>query len=477
LARSVVVVGAGQGGLSAAIHARLRGYEVLVLEARDRVGGKAAPIERDGYRLDPGPSIIILPRIYQEVFKAAGRNPEDYLRFKRLDPFSRIFFEGRVPLDLPADREECLRTLEQEVPEDSRAVRRLMSKLDRVAPLVDETIFRHPYSSLWQLADPKLIRTALPFGFSKTYKQMVDESFQSPLLKAFFYGFPSYGGQSYSAKSIGAFLIPYYMLTEGVWYPEGGVAAIPAAFERLARELGVEFRFGTRVTRIESQVGVCKGVTLESGEHVDAEFVICNADRFGVDKLLGREVPKEPSYSYFTVHWGLKNRLTELHHHNLLVPASFARSFEELYGKRFPTEPIVYLNETSRIDPSTAPPGHSNLFAVVTSPAKEPHIDWKASEKEYRSRVVTTLRRFGINPEPTDFEIVQTPLTFEERDASFLGSLYGPDERNRRWGLFQPSVQDEQIKNLFYCGGTIQPGAGLPMVTLSGRFAAEALPR
>ncbi len=467
--KHVVVVGAGQGGLSAAIHLRLRGHRVLVVHDGP-VGGKAAAVETGGYRLDPGPSIVILPRIYRAVFEAAGRRMEDYLRFRRLDPISRVLFEGQAPIDLPADRDACLRLLGDIDPADRDALAKLMGDLDKVSPHIDASVFKRPYHSPLQIADPHLIATAARFDVRKTYKELVDGMFRSPLLRAFFYGFPSYGGQTYDSKAPGALMIPYLMIQEGVWYPEGGVAAIPEAFARLARELGVEFQKG-RATGIRRRGSHANAIVLDGGETVESDAFVMNADRMQVAGWLGRPTDVPPSLSYFTVHWGVQAELKGLEHHTLLVPKEFEKGFEALYRRReFPEPPIVYLNVTP------APAGKTALFAVVTTPAQEGHLDWSRDERRYRDLVAREMARFGwdLDAYGLDFERIQSPDLFARRDGSYRGSLYGPDESHRLFGgLFPLRCKDEEIKNLFYCGGSVQPGAGLPMVTLSGKFAAD----
>lgn len=479
MAKSVVILGAGMGGLSAAIHARLRGYDVLVLESRDVVGGKAAGISEMGYRLDPGPSIVILTRLYEAVFARAGRKMADYLQFERLDPFSRVLFEGRAPIDLPADLDDCLAVLKDVAPEDTESFLRLLDTLDQVSPLIDRSIFSRPYDRPYQLADPNLIRTALKFDVRSTYKDLVDKMFKSPVLRAFFYGFPSYGGQTYDSKAPGAMMIPYLMVREGVWWPVGGIAAIPRAFETLARELGVEIRTGVRVTGLEQDRGRIRAVTTSTGERFEADAFISNIDKLTTLGMLGRPVDWRPSLSYFTVHWGIRRRIPGLSHHTLLVPKNFEAGFTELYrNRRFPVPPITYLNATVPVDPDTAPAGRENVFAVITTPAREESIDWKAETPGYLSKIREQMESFGLGFEDdeVDFERVQSPLLFEERDGSYRGSLYGPDESHRLWGLMPLTNEDSQIRNLFFAGGSVQPGAGLPMVTLSGQFAAAKLP-
>lgn len=473
--KQVVVIGAGIGGLSAAIHARLRGFDVLLLEQRQEVGGKAAALQVDGYRLDPGPSIVILKRLYDDLFSRAGRPIEDYLQFERLDPITRVHTPWHGPIDLPADLDACLQTLADVAPQDSESLRRLMDKLQSATPHIDKSIFARPFDRAWQLANVHLIAAAKGFDVRKSYKQLVDGMFESPMLRAFMYGFPSYGGQTYHAKSFGGLMIPYLMLTEGVWWPRGGIGAIPSSLYKLATDLGVEARNGVRVTGLETQRNrVAQVVSSEAAFGCDA--VISNVDRSTAAQWLGSESTcKRPSLSYFTVHWGIRKRFESTRHHTLVIPENFEQGFEALYDRdEFPDPPIVYLNDTTATDPSTAPDGCTNLFAVVTSPAAIDSIDWTDHRSKLEA-VRRTIAQAGVDfgPEDVAFERVQTPATFEERDGSYMGSLYGCHESERLFGLFPASNRDACVKNMFYCGGSVQPGAGLPMTLLSGMFAAN----
>jgi phytoene desaturase len=474
--KSVVIIGAGLGGLSAAIHARLKGHDVLVLE-QGRIGGKAGRIHLNGYTLDPGPSIIILTEIYKNIFRDAGRNPDDYLQFERLNPITRVMFKGDE-IDIPDGYSAAQELINSVAPEDKEQFEMMWSKLEKIAPLVDKSVFAHPYEKPWQLADPQLIKFALPFDVRKTYKELVDGMFKSPLLRAFFYGFPSYGGQSYRSKAPGALLIPYFMLHDGVFYPKGGVAAIPEAFTKLARELGVEIRTDSKVTDLKREKGRVISAVLESGEQIPGEVFICNRDRVQTQTWLGRELPSKPSYSYFTVHMGVKREFPNLKHHTLFVPDDFETGFEELYEERiFPKTPIVYLNNTSDTDSTVAPKGCSNLFAVVTSPANEDHLNWPQITQDCIDKTMRVMSSAGLDIDPSEIEMkrVQTPVYFEQEHGNFRGSLYGADEKYRLFGMFPWTNKDPEYKNLLYVGGSVQPGAGLPMVTLSGKFAAEMI--
>ena len=476
---SVIVVGAGQGGLSTAIHARLAGHDVIVVE-KGRIGGKAGSIEQQGYLLDPGPSIIILKELYEEVFRRAGRDPEQYLTFQRLDPITRVFFRSEI-LDIPSSVDEACRLVKTFSPRDADSLRSLMVKMKPLEGIVKETIFKHPYETPQQMLDPKLLKFGIRFNPMRDYKQLVDSMFESDLLRAFFYGFPSYGGQGYREKVPGAFFIPFHMLDSGVWYPVGGVGAIPASFERLARELGVEFVQGEVASfdcdELRGRKRV-RGVTLAHGERLEAEFVVSNIDRLTTEQMMGRSVGSKANLSYFTIHLGVNKPMPEVLHHSLVIPDGFQGGFRELYeSDAFPTEPIVYLNNPGLIDPNSAPEGKTNLFMVITCPGKNESIDWANMIPEFKRRAMAVMARQGIEIEEelVEFERIQSPLYFEQAHGNYKGSLYGADKKHRLFGMFPLSNRDSECGNLFYAGGGVQPGAGLPMVTLSGKFAADLI--
>ncbi len=477
--QDVLIIGAGVAGLSAAIHARLMGHRVLVVEARAVSGGKAAAVETHGFRFDPGPSIVILPKLYEPLFRAAGKEMAQMLPMRRLETLARVFVEGKEPFDLPASRPGVMRAIERISPPDARAFAQLMDRLSEAVPLIEQTIFKQPYEKATQLLDKKLIGVGMKLGMMGEYKSFIDKQFSSPFMRAFLYGFPAYSGQSYRAKALGALSIPYFMLTDGVYYPTGGVGAIPKALEALARELGARFEFGKKVKHLRGDKGRVREVVFEGGESMKVDAVIVGADRLTAETWLGRRPTQEPSYSYFTVQLGLKTKLPALAHHNLFIPDDAARAFRQLYEEQhYPERPVVYVNSVATTDPSAAPAGGSDLLAVVTSPAIRRDLDWKRKAPEFRERLFGLLGSFGLRvpPEAIAVELVQTPLTFNQEFGNFKGSLYGPTEKERLFGgMFPLGNRDPEYGNLTYCGCSVQPGAGLPMAVLSGRFAVETL--
>ena len=268
------------------------------------------------------------------------------------------------------------------------------------------------------------------------------------------------------------------MMKQGIYYPVSGVATIVEAFYKLAVDIGVEFEFNATANSFEYSKGRINAVRCSNGTRHSADAFISNLDFFSVQGLLQRRCTVQPSFSYFTIQWGLKNRISELSHHNLVIPLDFEVGFEQLYrGGKFPTRPIVYLNETTGIDPQVAPEGCGNLFAVVTAPAQNGIWDWKNQLNEAQSATQSVMESAGIKIEQENvvIEQVQSPLTFEKRDGNYKGSLYGEADHERGFLGLPHTNRDQEYTNLFYCGGSVQPGAGLPMACLSGKFAVEQL--
>lgn len=470
MGKRLVVVGGGLGGLSAAIHGRRLGFDVTLLEQRDVIGGKAAGFESTGFRFDPGPSIVILPRIYRELFASVGRNMEDYLEFDRLDPITRVIWKGRN-WDLPSSANACVEVAESIEPAARPFLTDMLKRFDRIVRDIDRTVFAGPIESIKDFLNPSFMRMGPSMMAPQGYRTAIDARLEHPVLRAFFYGFPSYSGLDYRTRSLSPLLIPFFMMREGVFHPRGGVAAIPSAFRRLAEELGVTISTNLRVEKIHRERNRIVAIN-----DVPADAVISNIDPLTFGTILGRTHAVEPSFSYYTIQWGLSRRLGGLSHHTLLLPDDPQTGFADLYERgEFPQAPITYLNVVSETDPTVAPPGSTNLFAVVSSPAQTDKCDWNTIAKTAYARTRASLAHHGftICDEEITVESIQTPLTFQARDGSYQGSLYGPEESKRTLGgMFPLTNRDAEIRNLFYAGGAVQPGAGMPMVTLSGRFAA-----
>lgn len=478
--RSVAILGAGLGGLSAAIHARLRGYDVTVYEKSDRAGGKATQLQIDGYSCDIGPSIVILNWIYDELFAAAGRNASDYLTFDRIPTVTRIFVEGAEPFDLKVDDDEGFERLRKESPRDAQALADLLQRLDGVASGIEKLIFKRPVRTQLDFFKLDFARFAMAGGGMKPFKSAVDQLFETDIMRGLFYGFPSYNGVSYMIPNPGAFLIPYYMLRHGVSWPRGGIGSIPKAVLALALELGVSVVYSKAASGLVQHSDGSLEVRFEDGDSQAYDAVISNVDRLTVEGWQRRTIEATPSLSYLAVNVGVARKVARLEHHNVFLPRKYGEFYDALYRRReFSDDPVFYVHAPSVSDPTVAPIGCENLFYVQSTPACEGGIDWQAVLDRALSLVASRLNRYGLGVSESDCTVLhaQTPLEFAKNHGNWSGGLFGPGEKGRLWGFMPLRCRDEKIPNLYYCGASVQPGAGMPMVILSGKFAASYLPK
>ncbi len=477
------VVGAGIGGLSAAIECALNGLEVTVFEAREAAGGKACPIVHQGYTLDPGPSIVILPEIYTDLIQRAGFKPETYLDFIRLETITRIFNQSaskeREPevFDLPADHSKLLDLARDINPRDATHLEELMAKLNKWAPYIKSKFLLQPVESPLALLDWKLLQFGRELQLGKEFKQIVDGMFQSDVFRALFYGFPSYSGLSYRTKSPSPWFIPYFMLQQGVYVSQGGVASIPNALFQVAQELGVRFEFQNEVVGVASSGSNIVSLQTAQSGMVKVEGVICNQDRGSFAKLLKRNKSSKPSMSYLTLHLGIRNPSFDFATHNLFISSDYKDGFRNLYELQTEANwAVMYLNAPHLDNPECSPEGTGQYFFVSPCPAQMPSFDQKKAEETLLETVESRLHRFHIplDLDRIEVEIKQSPLVFAERDGNEFGSLFGVHESERVMGML-PGNRDQWIKNLFYVGASVQPGAGMPMACLSGQHGATGL--
>lgn len=468
------------GGLSAAIHAKMKGYDVTVYEKSKQPGGKAAPIYDSGYKFDPGPSIIILTQIYRELFELAGAEFDKEVTLERLDPIFTIQTQDRRVIKLAAGEKSFINSIRKEFPEDEEGVKHLLKLGESVYPFVFNTIFKNTISSPIDLFSIETIKLLGKLELLRNYKSLIDKYIKSPVLRAFYYGFPSYTGQDYLTSSPSGVMMPYIMVRDGVFYPTGGVSKIIDATYELAKKIGVNFRFEHEVKEISTNQNNINKIVFSNGIEEATEYVISNIDPFYIGKLLGRNYNNlETNYSYYTLQIGYRGKIDVDSHHVVLIPEDYQNSYKQLYREqRVPDEPLIYINVPSMIDKSISPDGRTNAFFVMSSPGNVRSIDWKKQKNSALDFVITNLKKYGINLDPKLIEVsrIQTPLYFQNVHNNFLGSLYG--SHYKHWtlmGSFPNTNFDRKYKNLTYAGGAVQPGAGLPMAVLSGKFATSRL--
>ncbi len=482
--KPVVIVGAGIGGLSAAIHLVAAGRRVVVVEQNATVGGKMNERRQDGFRWDTGPSVITMRHVFEELFAAAGRRLEDYLTLLPVEPLTRYFFRDGTVLDASRDLALMASQIERIEPLD---VEGYLSFLEYAARLHRITGPVFIYNRPPHVRD--ILRVA-PWDMARvdpwlTMDQAIRLRVRSPQMRQLLGRFATYVGASPYQAPATLSVIAHVELTGGVWYPQGGIYAIADALHRLAVELGVEVRTSCPVRRIEVQDGQVQGVVTCDGALLAAEQVIANVDVATVYATLlppglapgrvARLGQLETSCSGFVLLLGVEGEHPHLAHHNIFFNRDYRSEFTDIFRRGVPpTDPTVYVAITSKRDPSHAPPGCENWFVLVNAPPLGPRFDWAQEAARYREIVFDTLARYGLDVRPRiRSEVMLTPEHIRHLTGAWRGALYGVSSNQALNAFRRPHNRCPDVAGLYFAGGATHPGGGVPMVTLSGKVAAE----
>ena len=492
-----VVIGGGLGGLAAALELRRRGYQVVVLERQGELGGKASERSEAGYRWDEGPSIVVMPWVYRTLFEASGLDPDKYLTMNRLDPAFRIVLSDGRTLDIPSEPAGLRDAFAAIEPADGPNLDRFLDKMDRFARLIAHSYCDRMLENWGQVMLSPLMVSAALISPAKGYAKEIDEHFKSPAIRELLYGFPTYSGFDPQKAPASLAIIPWTIIREGVWYPTtGGIAAIPRSIASACRDVGVEIHTGVEVEAIElDSQGNVAGVATTSGP-IPTRIVVSNADYVHTFRMLRggkgfsnevtdlRKGKAEPSTSFFTVQLACDRTWDALAHHVLVLTKGSGRVYDELFVRgQYASDPPIYVNATCVTDPGDAPNGGSNPFIVIGAPPLKPgseRVRDAEFEERHADRLVARLEQAGL-PGLAGASVsrkITAPIDWQDRFTAFLGSIYGlGNKHNVLGGSFRPLNFRADVPGLYFVGGGVQPGAGMPMVVQSGKITAERIAR
>jgi phytoene desaturase len=482
-----VVIGAGIGGLSAAIHLAAAGRKVIVLEQADQAGGKMGEFRHLGFRWDTGPSLITMRGVFEELFALASRRLEDYLDLQPVEPITRCFFSDGRTLDLSREQPRMLEQLAAFGPAEAEGYLAYLAYTARLYRITSPIfIYDQPprLGSLRRVSIPDALR----FDGLRTMSQAIQGFVSSSHLQQVLGMFATYVGASPYLAPATLNVIAHVELSQGVWYPQGGVYGIAQAFTRLAGELGVEVHTGSRVQSIEIDQGRASGVRLASGETLPVSGVVANLDVATVYEQLLPPEPvfrrrlrrlqrHDPSCSAFVMLLGVLGEHPELSHHNEFFSSDYRREFDQIFSQQMPpSEPTLYVSITSKTTLQDAPSGCENWFVQINVPALSPAWDWRNRAEEYAAQALDLLAQRGVDiRRQVVYQKLITPLDIRDWTGAWRGALYGASSNNL-WAAFRrPHNRCPDIKGLYFAGGSTHPGGGVPMVTLSGRVASQLL--
>jgi phytoene desaturase len=480
---SVVVVGAGFGGLAAACHLAAAGADVTVVERRGELGGVAGRVERDGFRFDTGPSWYLMPEVFERFFGRFGRHPRDYYDLTRLDPNYRVFWKDGDRADVPADRPGQRALFESY---ESGAADALDSYLEGAAEAYEVGMEQFVYEDRPRIRDwldPELIRAARGLTLLGSMDEHARDFFDHPKLRQLVeYTLVFLGGSPYNTPALYS-LMSHVDLDRGVYYPDGGMASVVDGVVDLGRELGVTYETGREVTGIE-RLGDGLLVTTDDGTH-EATRVVSNATPAHTERELLPPDSRDhdPDYwesrtyapSAFLLYLGVEGGLGEFGHHTLVLPTDWEPHFESVFDEpAWPEDPSYYVNVPSRTDDSVAPEGHSTVVVLV--PVAPGLDDGPEVRSCYREKVLADLAEHTGVDLRDRIVVEESACVTEFADMGYPdGTALGLAHTLRQTGPFRPGHRASAMDGLYYTGSFTTPGIGVPMCLISGEHAAGAV--
>ncbi|MCM8794203.1 MAG: phytoene desaturase family protein [Candidatus Omnitrophica bacterium] len=483
-----VIIGAGVGGLACGIRLLAQGFQVVILEKNETAGGRCARRQEAGFTFDTGPTLLMMPDTLEELFQYTGRSLAEYLCLKRIDPAYRITYSDGQALDYG----ERMKSLEREVLKfgllELRGLYRYLEYSSMLYRELRRKFIDVPLETPSRYLDMEALALLLKAKPWRSVLDTVEDFFASPHLRMAFSFHTLYLGISpMDAPSLYS-MLAYIDLVQGVYYPEGGMAQIPAALSRLFTEMGGEIRYSAEVEQIITKEGRVREVLLHDERAVPADIVISNVDLPTTVSRFLRSQPAthhtkrvlrmEKGCSAAVFLFGLNRSHPQLRHHNLYLPLSFEKSLEQLFRQgRIPEEPAFYLCAPTRTDRSMAPEGCESVMVLVPVPNQERMPDSGQAMALLREKILNLLDRTwlpGIRQQIV-VEKVLPPGWYASRYALAEASTFGLTPRFFQSAMFRPQRRSPDIRGLYYAGASTHPGNGIPIVLIAGRLAAEAI--
>jgi phytoene desaturase len=487
VAKRVLIVGAGPGGLAAALLLARAGLSVTILERRHQVGGRTSTLHRDGFHFDLGPTFFLYPRVLEEIFAAVGRDLRTEVPMVRLDPQYHLIFGSGGNLRCTPDVAEMERQIAGIAPGDVPGFCRFLDD-NRVKLARFRSCLERPFLGLsdvctWGMA--RLLPVLRPW---LSLDGELGRYFRDPRIRLAFSFQSKYLGMSpFNCPSLFS-ILSFLEYEHGVWHPLGGCGAVTRSMARVARDLGVEIRLGEDVEEVLLQGRKAVGVRTRRGEY-RADALVINAD---FARAMTRLVPdsarrcwtdqriagKRFSCSTFMLYLGIEGRYDHLEHHTIYMARDYARNLEEIESRHVLSEdPSFYVQNACITDENLAPPGHSTLYVLVPVTHQHANVDWRHEKDRYRRVAVGQLAKIGLNDveERIRSEHIITPADWDATYQIHKGATFNLAHNLTQMLHLRPHNRFEDLKNVYLVGGGTHPGSGLPVIFESARISARLL--
>ena len=485
--RKAVVIGAGIAGIASAIRLVKKGYMVDVFEANSYPGGKLTSFRIGDYRFDAGPPLFTMPNYVDELFELFDEKPSDFFTYKKKRIACKYFWEDGVELSAYSDKILFFNDFEKKLGVDSKFLEKYLKnaklKYDLTAPLFLEQSL-HKLESFLNKQTIKAILKFNSFEISQNLHSVNSKQLKEPHLIQMYDRFATYNGSS-PFKTPGIMTLIQHLEQEyGTFVPKGGMIQITNSLFELAKRKGVNFMMGSKVQEIILKQSNAVGVTVDNKRKF-YDYVFSNMDVFPTYKFLLKNVkaPKrilnqEASSSAVIFYWGLKRKFNQLDLHNVFFSKDYRNEFQSIFQKKEVSDDFtIYVNITSKDNPQDAPKGCENWVVMINTP---PDLvqDWDMIKDDLRKKTIDKLSTIlNVKLENIiEYESLMTPPMISQKTGSHLGALYGSSSNSRVAAFLRHPNFSSKIKNLYFCGGSVHPGGGIPLCLLSAKIATDLIP-
>ncbi|MDU0486075.1 phytoene desaturase family protein [Staphylococcus haemolyticus] len=486
--KKIIIIGGGLGGISAAIRLAQSGFDVSLYDKNNHIGGKVNRLETEEFGFDLGPSILTMPYIFENLFNYSDKQMKDYVTIERLPLQWRSFFTNGEVIDLYEDLSQMLNANTYLTNDDIQQLHQFLNYAEKIHRFTEKGYFAlglDKVSEIIKYQGP--LRSLKGVDYFSTMQQAINRYIEKQELRDMLGYFIKYvGSSSYDAPAVLTLLI-HMQYEQGLWYVKGGIHKLAQALEQLAIEEGVAIHTGMDVCSIDTYFNHVTGVRLDDGSHVSADYIVSNREviptyrdllHFSNKKIAQLEKVYEPAASGYVMHLGVDKEYAQLAHHNFLFSNDSKRNYREVFhDKVLPQDPTIYLVNSNKSDPTQAPEGHENLKVLPHIPYIQNQPFTEEQYSDFRERVLDKLEKMGLTDlrQHIIYEDIWTPHDIERTYGSNKGAIYGVVADKKKNKGFKFPKQSEYFDNLFFVGGSVNPGGGMPMVTLSGQQVADKI--
>lgn len=484
--KKAIIIGSGVGGLATALRLKAQGLDVVVFENNSYPGGKLSSFNLGQYRFDAGPSLLTMPHYIDELFELFNENPKDYFNYKRKDISCKYFWEDKTVLNAYSDKNKFINEINKVLKVDKNIVTKYLLKAKKKYDLTKNIFLEQSLHKIKTYLSSDLIKGIFNlyiFQINKTLDTVNQDELKEPHLVQLFNRFATYNGSS-PFKTPGMMTLIQHLEQEyGTFVSEKGMINIPKSIFDLAKRNGVKFEFNKLVNEIVVKNNKVVGVKVNNTV-IESDFVVSNMDIVPTYKKLLKKsyqpkkvLNQERSSSALIFYWGIKKTFKNLELHNILFSNNYKKEFDSIFELgTISDDPTVYINITSKDVVSDAPKESENWFVMINSP-NDTGQDWNEIIKTVRKNTINKINRtLNIDIESfIEFEKVFSPKTIEKNTQSYLGSLYGSSSNNKMSAFLRHPNFSKHIQNLYFCGGSVHPGGGIPLCLLSAKIVSELI--